>query len=164
MTTILNELIAALDNFLKRSPILASDGEGKVEDYLKVEQWYDLAVMLKTNLQNNLYDVLVSVRQLSSEAGRFHKDPKGCLLPLLAVEVYEVLVWMVDAPKYRLHFDMDLLGRVVEEVRRFFYNNSVFGCEKTVKNLNHANKTQLVYCTQILVTRVNQDLPDYKQQ
>jgi hypothetical protein len=118
--------------------------------------------MLKAFLQNNVCSLLVSVRLVDSSAGRFQNTSMGVPAPLCALEVYEVSLWMIDTPEYRDDVNTDFMDIMVEECRRFFYNNPLFGCEKTVKSYDQTVKQQDILCTQVLVTRLNQNLPDYK--
>jgi hypothetical protein len=146
-------LVEALAGHFKLLPDAASR--------VKVLKWRNPSRMVKAFLQNNLQGLLVSVRLMDSTALRFQNTPVGVPTPLCALEVYEVGLWMIDTPEYRDNVNTGFMDIMVEECRRFFYNNPAFGCEKSVKSYDQVVKQQEILCTQVLVTRLNQDLPDY---
>jgi hypothetical protein len=145
-------LVEALTGHFKLLPEAASR--------VKVLKWRSPPRIVKAFLQNNLYSLLVSVKQVDSTAGRF-QNILGVFVPLCALEVYEVSLWMIDTPEYRDEVNTVFMEKITEEVRRFFYNNPTFGCEKSVKPYDQVVKQQEILCTQVLVTRLNQNLPDY---
>ncbi|MCL2288617.1 MAG: hypothetical protein FWC33_05560 [Candidatus Bathyarchaeota archaeon] len=153
-------LITQLQQYLKKCDCLNEQEKAAVTVFGRCS----IDFLVNSFLQNNLYGICITVKQVNRVAERHHNTPEGYPVPLCAVEVYEINLWTIDNPAYRSERVTDFLEKTTEAVCSFFYNNPVFGREKSVNPHDTTVKQQHLYCNSILVTRTNEDLSDYKQQ
>ena len=153
-------LIEALQNYFKNNSDLSSHEQASIQIF----KWRNVTFLINEFVQNEVYRLLITVKRVDRVAARFHNTAEGYPVPLCAVEVYEVSLWISDNPDYRNETVTNFLDKITELVCKFFYNNPVFGCEKNVKPHDTTVKQQHLYCNVVLVTRTNEDLSDYKQQ
>ena len=153
-------LIEALQNYFKKNSDLSSHEKASIQIF----KWRNVTFLINEFVQNEVYRLLITVKRVDRVAARYHNTAEGYPVPLCAVEVYEINLWTIDNPAYRNERVTDFLEKTTEAVCSFFYNNPVFGREKSVNPHDTTVKQQHLYCNSILVTRTNEDLSDYKQQ
>jgi hypothetical protein len=136
------QLINVLSGYLKANSKLVNF------DFHVIEYCSSPAVMFKKYLQNNLYDVLVTVRHHSSVTGREY------LLVNYDKRVsFEISVWMHDAPMYREESLSNEHYLITSEIEAFFRAQPRYGTVKNIRNQSYANGQAWELCTTFTVTQ-----------
>jgi hypothetical protein len=144
-------LVDALTTYYKTHPSLTQEN---IEGRIHVTKWYDNAGMIKIYLQNNIYDVLVSVKR---DISQIKLNRVYNLNPLSETVFYEVAILHIDTPEYREDHE-ELVDKMVDLTQRFFRQQPWFGVERGSKNASYTVKQQRVLTTTITVYKLNENL------
>ena len=110
--------------------------------------------MLKEYAQNHVFDVFISVKEVSSTTRREYN-----LHPLSEATTFEIGVWLIDTPHYRKAYKVHPRDTLVTTLKRLFLHNPKYGVLKATSNADYEVRQQLlVLCTQILVTHLDEEL------
>jgi hypothetical protein len=126
-------------------PLLAFEPE--------VVEWYNPDNMIKDTLQNEQCMMVVSVKRGDSLTHRVYNG-----VPCSDNTMWEIDIWMIDAPHYRKDQSTPPREIVLEKVKEFFQLHSSFGTIRACQNKDHSKKQLWILQTKILATQLNEEL------
>jgi hypothetical protein len=135
--------VERLINFLQTQLTMGSPEKYK----LKILHWFPPVTLLKTYLQNNVKQFLITVRTYNGYTSR-----KTNNRPLRDTEFFEIATWTLESPDYKEPYKNIARDELVNQIKSVIKQDPILATVETYHNLDKMIGQNYVLNTTILVS------------
>ncbi|MCL2641967.1 MAG: hypothetical protein FWD52_00390 [Candidatus Bathyarchaeota archaeon] len=115
---------------------------------VRIIDWMPPLIMLKTHLQNNTADYLISIRTYTATPNRIYNS-----IPLDETARFEIAIWSCKTPAYHEPAKSHDREQLTTQIKQFFGKHPQLGTVESVKNNDHLIGQMWAINTNIIITQ-----------